>query len=223
MWTLETIVASFAPSLRLEIAWMMFLYHGKWKSGFETKRKGLFLWFWQINDDFAIKMLQTSFAKLKKRSPTNLYMLYPMMQSVVLVYVEIDKKMPPQWHWPWSSSKNIILLNYLNFKFVAKHLSVDCWRSQHPLHANKRPYLPRYRAPRHTHTYMNIRASRHWLLSKYFRQPYDVLPSCVCSTIHSRQNKRPNHKKREHSFIHSFIFIHQSRVNQPSNNLRWRK
>jgi hypothetical protein len=41
-------------------------------------------------------MLQTSFPMLKKRSPTNLYMLYPMAQSFVLFCVEIDKKMPPQ-------------------------------------------------------------------------------------------------------------------------------
>jgi hypothetical protein len=30
--------------------------------------------------------------------PTNLYMLYPMAQSVALVCVEIEKKMPPQGH-----------------------------------------------------------------------------------------------------------------------------
>jgi hypothetical protein len=30
--------------------------------------------------------------------PTNLYMLYPMEQSVVLVCVEKVKKMPLQWH-----------------------------------------------------------------------------------------------------------------------------
>jgi hypothetical protein len=41
-------------------------------------------------------MLQTSFSKLKKHSPTRLHMIYPMVQSVALVCVEIDKKMAPQ-------------------------------------------------------------------------------------------------------------------------------
>jgi hypothetical protein len=43
-------------------------------------------------------MLQTSFPKLKKHHPTRLYMLYPMAQSVAQFGVEIDKKMPLQWH-----------------------------------------------------------------------------------------------------------------------------
>jgi hypothetical protein len=51
-------------------------------------------------------MLQTSFPKLKKHHPTNLYMLYPMMQSVLLVCVEIDKKMPSQGCCPLSSSSS---------------------------------------------------------------------------------------------------------------------
>jgi hypothetical protein len=41
-------------------------------------------------------MLQTSFPKMKKHHPTNLYMLYPMAQSIAYVCVEIDKQMPPQ-------------------------------------------------------------------------------------------------------------------------------
>jgi hypothetical protein len=53
-------------------------------------------------------MLQTSFPELKKHGPTNLYMLYPMAQSVVLVCVEIDKKMPPQWHCPLSSTFSLL-------------------------------------------------------------------------------------------------------------------
>jgi hypothetical protein len=54
-------------------------------------------------------MLQTPFLKVKKHPPTNLFMLYPMVQSVALVCVEIDKKMPLQWHCPLSSpSKNKI-------------------------------------------------------------------------------------------------------------------
>jgi hypothetical protein len=47
-------------------------------------------------------MLQTSFPKLKKHHPTNIYMLYPMAQTVALVCVEIDKQMPPQGHCPLS-------------------------------------------------------------------------------------------------------------------------
>jgi hypothetical protein len=49
-------------------------------------------------------MPQTSFSKLKKHIPTNIYMIYPMAQSVDRFYVEIKKKMPPQWHCPLSSS-----------------------------------------------------------------------------------------------------------------------
>jgi hypothetical protein len=41
-------------------------------------------------------MLQTSFSELKTHHPTNLYMLYPMMQSVFLVCVKKVKKMAPQ-------------------------------------------------------------------------------------------------------------------------------
>jgi hypothetical protein len=47
--------------------------------------------------------LQRPFPKLKKHHPTNLYMLYPMTQSVALVCVEIDKQMPPQGHCPLGS------------------------------------------------------------------------------------------------------------------------
>jgi hypothetical protein len=61
-------------------------------------------------------MLQRPFPKLKKHSPTRLYMLYPMVQSVVLVCVEKVKKMTPQGgivhcHHPSpSSTKNKIIL-----------------------------------------------------------------------------------------------------------------
>jgi hypothetical protein len=41
-------------------------------------------------------MLQTPFLKLKKHHPTRLYMLYPMIQSVLLVGVEKIKKMARQ-------------------------------------------------------------------------------------------------------------------------------
>jgi hypothetical protein len=72
-------------------------------------------------------MLQTSFSKLKKCSPTNIYMLYPMAQSIVLVCEEIHKKMPPQWHCPLSSSPSKIIL-------PQGHTSaIHCWHSQqHP-------------------------------------------------------------------------------------------
>jgi hypothetical protein len=40
--------------------------------------------------------LQRPFPKLKKHHPNNLYMLYPIAQSVACVCVEIDKKMAPQ-------------------------------------------------------------------------------------------------------------------------------
>jgi hypothetical protein len=58
--------------------------------------------FWHFNDDFAIKMPQRQFSKLKKHGPTNIYMLYLMAQSVALFCIEIDKKMPLQWHCPSS-------------------------------------------------------------------------------------------------------------------------
>jgi hypothetical protein len=69
--------------------------------------------------------LQRPFPKLKKHHPTNLYMLYPMAQSVLLVCIEIDKKMTLQWHCP-SSLENplsIIIRNHssiqiLNFDFI---------------------------------------------------------------------------------------------------------
>jgi hypothetical protein len=48
------------------------------------------------------KMQQTPFPKLKKHSLTIIYMIYPFMQSVVRFCVEIEKKMPPQWHDPLS-------------------------------------------------------------------------------------------------------------------------
>ena len=50
--------------------------------------------------------LQRPFPELKKHCPTNLYMLYPIEQSIVLVCIEIDKKTPPQWHCP-SSLENL--------------------------------------------------------------------------------------------------------------------
>jgi hypothetical protein len=33
-------------------------------------------------------------------------MIYPMVQSVALIFVEIDKKKALQWHCPWSSSSS---------------------------------------------------------------------------------------------------------------------
>jgi hypothetical protein len=85
--------------------------------------------FWHINDDFAIKMLQRPFPKLKKHHPTNLYILYPMAQSVGLVFVEVDKQMPPQWHCPLSivhcplsivigNPRNHFSIQILNFETI---------------------------------------------------------------------------------------------------------
>jgi hypothetical protein len=45
---------------------MMVLHHGKWMSGFETKRKHLFCDFWHITDDFAIKNATNIFFKAEK-------------------------------------------------------------------------------------------------------------------------------------------------------------
>jgi hypothetical protein len=42
-WTFETAAAPFSPSFRLKVMQMMSFHHGKWTSGFETKRMGLFL------------------------------------------------------------------------------------------------------------------------------------------------------------------------------------
>jgi hypothetical protein len=41
-WTLETVAASFSPCLRLYMMWMRLFHLGKWRSCFETKRKGDF-------------------------------------------------------------------------------------------------------------------------------------------------------------------------------------
>jgi hypothetical protein len=49
------------------------------------------------------QMLQRPFPKLKKHHPTNLYMIYPMAQSVGLVCVERVKKMRLQGDCPTSS------------------------------------------------------------------------------------------------------------------------
>jgi hypothetical protein len=44
----------------------MSLHHGKWTSGFKTKRKGLFCNFWHIHDDFAIKNAKNIIFKAEK-------------------------------------------------------------------------------------------------------------------------------------------------------------
>jgi hypothetical protein len=46
-------------------------------------------------------MPKRPFSKLKKHGPTNMYMLYPMAQSIACACVEIDKEMPPR-HCPLS-------------------------------------------------------------------------------------------------------------------------
>ena len=74
-------------------------------------------------------MLQTSFPKLKKHHPTRLYMLYPMMQSVLLVCVEKVKKMAAQGdivHCHWKSIVSIIQNHFgiqiLNFDFIVSKI-----------------------------------------------------------------------------------------------------
>jgi hypothetical protein len=57
-------------------------------------------------------MLQRPFSKLKKHSPTHLYMLYPMVQSIALVCVEKVKKMPSQGLCPLSLSFTIEKQNH---------------------------------------------------------------------------------------------------------------
>jgi hypothetical protein len=62
--------------------------------------------FWHNTMILQQKMLQRPFSKLKKHHPTCLYMRYPIMQSDLLVCVEIDKKMALQRgivHCHWKS------------------------------------------------------------------------------------------------------------------------
>jgi hypothetical protein len=68
------------------------------------KKGSLFCDFWHIKMILHNRTLQRPFSKLKKHHPTNLYMLYPMVQSVDRFHVEIKKKMLPQWHCPLPSS-----------------------------------------------------------------------------------------------------------------------
>jgi hypothetical protein len=68
------------------------------------EKASLFGDFWHITMILHIWALQRPFSKLKKHSPTHLYMLYPMVQSVVLVFVEKVKKRALQGHCPLSSS-----------------------------------------------------------------------------------------------------------------------
>ena len=63
------------------------------------------------------------------------------------------------------SIRNYFSIWMLNFNFSL--LCVYCWRSQHPLHAKKRPYLPRYRrtASISTYTHTPYRGVEHcWLV-----------------------------------------------------------
>jgi hypothetical protein len=73
-------------------------------------------------------IILSPFPKLEKHLPINLYMLYPMAQSVARVCVEIDNKKALQRHCPLSSSPSS------KFFLVRGHISAfHCWRSQqHP-------------------------------------------------------------------------------------------
>jgi hypothetical protein len=55
--------------------------------GLALKQKSISFYeiFWHVKMILQYKMLQTTFSMLKKHSPSNLYMLYPMMQSVALI------------------------------------------------------------------------------------------------------------------------------------------
>jgi hypothetical protein len=66
-------------------------------------------------------MPKRPFSKLKKHGPTNLYMLYPMAQSIARACVEIDKEMPLR-HCPLSLEIHcpfeiILAFKFYNFEF----------------------------------------------------------------------------------------------------------
>ena len=106
-WTLETTAASLLASSRLKRVCMMSLHHGKWMSSFGLKKKeSVFVIFGTSMMILHNTTLQRPFPKLKKHHPTNIYMIYPMAQSVLLIFVEIGKKKAPQWHCPLSSSSH---------------------------------------------------------------------------------------------------------------------
>jgi hypothetical protein len=88
---------------------MVSLHHGKWTPGFGMC---LFVIFGATKMILQYRTLQTSFPKLKKHSPTHLYMLYPMLQRFVRECVEIDMKRPSEVHCPWSSSIITIVENH---------------------------------------------------------------------------------------------------------------
>jgi hypothetical protein len=69
----------------------------------KQKEKVCFSDFWHFSDNFAQYNTTRPLPKLKKHHPTNLYMLYPMAQSVALFLVENVKKMTLQKHCPLSS------------------------------------------------------------------------------------------------------------------------
>jgi hypothetical protein len=109
-----------------------------------------------LNDNFAQYNTSNTtrpFPKLKKHHPTNLYMLYPMAQSIALNFVEKVKKMTPQKHCPLSSSS--IIQNHFGVR--PQHLSVSLLaQPPTPQCDNQRPCLQGTDAPCHypqtTHT-----------------------------------------------------------------------
>ena len=122
-----------------------------WKRGvllWNKEKASLFGDFWLIKMILHNWMLQRPFLKLKTYPPTNLYMLYPMVQSIALDCVEIEKKMPPQGgivhcHWKsivhsksflrsnfkiwFYSFKNWVMLSHLNFEFCHTLLHTSAW------------------------------------------------------------------------------------------------
>jgi hypothetical protein len=120
-------------------------------------------------------MPRRPFSKLKKHGPTNLYMIYPMAQSVALVCVEIDKKMPLQWHCPLSSlpSKSKIILargpapTKIGMRLgrsprAFAHLRVSLLaQPTTPQRAKKKPYRHGTGAPRdYPHTLITVKLTR---------------------------------------------------------------
>jgi hypothetical protein len=84
-------------------------------------------------------MQQRPFSKLKKHGPTNLYMLYPMAQSVARVCVESRH----------GKGAGRALFIVIKFSLLAKPTT--------PQRANKRPYLQGTGAPRqYQHTLIII-------------------------------------------------------------------
>jgi hypothetical protein len=101
----------------------------------KQKEKVCFSDFWHFSDNFAQHNTTRPLPKLKKHHPTNLYMLYPMAQSVVHILVEKIKKMTPQKHCPLSS----FIITIIHFTVGEANKTLE--------HAYKKPYRHSTGAP----------------------------------------------------------------------------